>query len=440
MDCTIKTKDLESRLHCFAGIRQPTGDSQCVVFRANEERLQIEMHASDAILLFFLNGSNSYRHRHSGDGTVDLLPLRKAFASLRDKGILRLHTDGDFLHLEDLKGNGRISLAQRNVSVAQPVLPPENGTGVPVNCKHLLRGIRKVAYAADEWCASPRYEKLCLLVSKDRLTFIGGNGNRFATFQIYGQNGFSGGAERTVYLPKPVLRPLVKSLQASITDTVILHSRTDKETEPVGPSLLVEGGDCRLYGTCPPGEYPDVMKVLRGSLPFSASMRLSSWTPVVQQLRDCCRDRRCSIHKTRLIFDFSKGTVAVALDDVATPFDTILPLEAGCIAPEDSGQSTAILQCYSKYLLDIYDSSDETGTFSIRFSDFRTCDGTKNLHWHVEWPKQNLEEGVVAKYELLSMQPYGWSDLSVSKVHEVLRTHDLWDAWFHNPRILSFLR
>jgi len=411
MDCTIKTKDFEAYLQRLASVLRGSRDSQCIFIQAGEDGLEIHGGTDEVLLSLSMTGRESYRYRDSGSAIIDYYPLRKALHHLRDKELLRLHTEDDLFHTEDLRGHRRVSLIQLNPAIYEPVSPSEDRPGATVSAKNVLRGIQKVKYAIDWECAHLHqdYEKLYLTLSEDNLVFIAGNGARFAVYEIHNPVRFSGETETVIYLPKPMLRPLTVNLKTCMTDTITFYPMERPETLTSTPSLFVAGRNFRLYGSCPHRTYFDIRQVIPTRLlRLSAMMSLSSWTPVIDRLKDSYENRQCNINNTQLVFDFSKGTITLTTNDPDKPVNTMLSLEAGCIPPKDPAQTTAVVRCNSKYLIDMFDSGDRTGTFSMNFEDFDTYDGPKVPLCQVEFPLQHHKDSTSTKYKMFFIQSHEW--------------------------------
>lgn len=411
MDCIVKIEDFESQLKSFVGVQQGKRYEQYVSLEATEECLEIRGGTHETILALSLRTGESYRLCRSGSGTIDYYPLRRALRMFQGGGLLRLYSERDYLHLEDLKRSRTVLLQWEDKRTYYRMITKENCEAATISSKCLLHGIERVGYAIREYTPKswgPKldmYGNLVLTISKDHVYFVGGNGGRFVVCEMEGANGYSEDVEHTIYVPLTTVRTLKKNLHVGSKNTVTFYRRVIRGLPPV---LLVEGHNFQISTECWDGGYLNFQKGCHSPMPVVATLSLLSLRPIIAVLRERYNKLSSDAHLTRMSFDFLKGYVRFTTNDSNTPFDVTIGLEPGMNETGNPEQTSSIIQCKPQYLVEMYDSSDHSGTIVIRSQYFDPNDDSQGTLCRIEYPLQNIEGNICIKQSMLISYSNRW--------------------------------
>ncbi len=410
MDCIVKTQDLESHLKRVAGVQRGKRYAQYVSLEAKQEHMEIRGGTEDAVLSVWLAAGQAYACREVGSGTVDHYPLRRALQMFADSGLIRLRSDEEFLYIADLQHRRTVLLFWED-KVYFPIVTP-SCKGIKVASTYLYYGLSRVMSACRNVDLSPvadnTYANVRLTISKDKLEFAAGNGARFIVISMQGDIAYSDDVVHTVFFFKPVQAPLAQSLRREADQMITVYPVIPDERAYMGmsPRKLVEGSEFR-FSTLRSGGYINIEKIHNMRMPVAATLGLSSLRPIIDTLREAQWKRRCDPFCTRVTFDFSGGTAKFISNDPVEPLDITVGLQPGLNGTGNPEQTTFDFQCESRYLIEMYELSDRSGSVLLECDKYDTPIDTKITLCRVTFPTQYFD-GIRANCQMLITQRSRW--------------------------------
>jgi len=413
MDCVIKSEDLESDLKRLAGVQRGSRDTQCISLVAKQHHLEIRAGTSDTVLTVWLPAGESYTCREVGSGTIDYCSLRRALQMFYNSGLLRLRSDRGFLQVADLQQRRTVLLLWED-KVYFLTSAPAKCQGIEIPSRYLLHGLSKVMHACGElysgWQAGRNtYAHVCLTIAKGKLTFTAGDGGRFIFCDIEGALGYSDDAVHTIYVPKSVQRPLLQSLRGHSHETITIYPTIPNATLHMGgvPQTLVEGSDYR-FSSIPCDGYSNCERHYNAPMPIAATLGLMSLRQIIGALRDSYQERRCNPFCTQMAFDVHVGIVRLTTNDPISPMDVTLALEPGLNSAGSPEQASFVIQCETRYLIEMYDLSCKTGTVLLQGQSHDTGECGKPTLCRITLPMQRIENEIRMRQMIIFVECPQW--------------------------------